>query len=543
MKKKNTLSGKARFCMAACAFSLLMTAGAWGKIAVHAAVDVTQLQQKIADGKGGLPDDLGEKPLKARSLNRGKVPVYTDPDMMEVCGQADGTSLTVSVTDATKYAWFCEYESEDGSGMGWIEAKNFISDPDFAKEYATVRKDMPVYYKSNYKGGKTEIYQYQGIIIVSAPGKKHQVLYPTEEGYALGWMKSKDLEETLEYDGREKQLLVDGTYRLHSKAYNDGKKTYAEDPYPKTMTFVHLANDKYYMISGKGNWLGADTMNSGPEQHVSVNKTDTPMAEGLFIVERAEDGYTIRNDLTGYYLGLNEKGKLTLYEEEQGLSTVWRLSALDKMVDLEKPMVFTQYDPAWCGKPYGTDDITGCIGHAGCGLLAPINAVYALSGQYMDVFSLRDFAVDKGYRIIGSGTADGVFKGIAKQYGEQYGFAWDGSSDKISVLVKKLQQGDVAVSHVVGHYVAIVSCSTDGKNFLLLDSNRLPKRETSAFGDWVGVKRLEEGTLSSTGYFFYKPFDGKHVVEKKKKKKKKDKKDKKDKKAVEASTQESVKEE
>lgn len=35
------------------------------------------------------------------------------------------------------------------------------------------------------------------------------------------------------------------------------------------------------------------------------------------------------------------------------------------------------------------------------------------------------------------------------------------------------------------------------KKYLLLDSNYLPKRATSAFGDWIKVDRLLSGALES----------------------------------------------
>ena len=60
------------------------------------------------------------------------------------------------------------------------------------------------------------------------------------------------------------------------------------------------------------------------------------------------------------------------------------------------------------------------MGTAGCGILATVNAVYALNGQYMDVMELANYAVKKNYRIVGSGTDDGIFKAAAKKYGKKY---------------------------------------------------------------------------------------------------------------------------
>lgn len=189
-----------------------------------------------------------------------------------------------------------------------------------------------------------------------------------------------------------------------------------------------------------------------------------------------------------------EKGRIT---EE----THWRIHPTQKVSNTKKPFVFTQYDPQWCATPYGGG---GCMGTAGCGILATVNAVYALSGQYMDVMELANYAVEKNYRIVGSGTDDGIFKAAAKKYGRQYGFAWDGKSGSIDVLKKKLKAGDTAIVHVQGHYVAISDYNKKTKKYLLLDSNYLPKRATSAFGDWIKTERLLSGALESQCFYFFK---------------------------------------
>lgn len=42
------------------------------------------------------------------------------------------------------------------------------------------------------------------------------------------------------------------------------------------------------------------------------------------------------------------------------------------------------------------------------------------------------------------------------------------------------------------------------KEISLLDSNYLPKRATSAFGDWIKVDRLLSGALESQYFYFFK---------------------------------------
>ena len=90
------------------------------------------------------------------------------------------------------------------------------------------------------------------------------------------------------------------------------------------------------------------------------------------------------------------------------------------------------------------------------------------------------------------------------KYGQYYGFAWDGASGSIDVLKKKLKAGDTAIVHVQGHYVSISDYNKKTKKYLLLDSNYLPKRATSAFGDWIGVNRLLSGALESQYFYFFK---------------------------------------
>ena len=69
---------------------------------------------------------------------------------------------------------------------------------------------------------------------------------------------------------------------------------------------------------------------------------------------------------------------------------------------------------------------------------------------------------------------------------------------------EKLKAGDTAIVHVQGHYVCISDYNKKTKKYLLLDSNYLPKRATSAFGDWIKVDRLLSGALESQYFYFFK---------------------------------------
>ena len=81
----------------------------------------------------------------------------------------------------------------------------------------------------------------------------------------------------------------------------------------------------------------------------------------------------------------NTELAFTLEKSRSKQPTHWRIHAAQKMSNTKKPFIFTQYDPEWCATPYGGG---GCMGTAGCGILATVNAVYALNGQYMNVMEL-----------------------------------------------------------------------------------------------------------------------------------------------------------
>lgn len=246
----------------------------------------------------------------------------------------------------------------------------------------------------------------------------------------------------------------------------------------------------------------------------SIAWTDDKEEAGRFYIKRRGDYFSVSLEDLNLYCGrgVNETGKQIFVlsmpdgsgeSEEISLADhcLWKVRAPYPQVKTKNPMVFTQYDPKWCGKAYGSE---GTMGTAGCGILATVNAVYALTGQYMDVMKLADYAVETGLRIVGSGTDDGIFQAAARKYGSTYGFTYDGKSGSIETLKKKLQKGDVATVHVIGHYVAVTAYDEKKDKYLLLDSNCLPKRETTAFGDWISPARLMDGYLYGQMYFFYR---------------------------------------
>ncbi|MDD7209968.1 MAG: C39 family peptidase [Lachnospiraceae bacterium] len=458
--------------------------------------------------RAAFPTDMEKRPVIASCRKGGEVSVYKDAALTKKIMVADGKNLTVKATRVEGNSIFGSYESGNTKGEGWFPISDFVEDPEYENVYATVRETMPIYEDADCSSVQTKIKKYRGIIVVSKEGSSRQVICESKNHYEIGWMDGKDFVNTLEYDGREKQTLADGIYEF-GYGYQDDESGGSEDQqfmnqFKKWQFSIrHISADRYYLQNVEdGRYLTVSCKKSGKRCSYSLDWTAQPDEEyGQFKLKRQIGAYLICNTKSNCYLAQNLENDLVLYENRNLIQSVWRVRAIQKMSNPRNPFVFTQYDPLWCKTPYGGG---GCMGTAGCGILATVNAVYALSGQYMDVMELADYAVEKNYRIVGSGTDDGIFKAACKEFGKKYGFAWDGKSGSVDVLKKKLKAGDTAVAHVEGHYVCISDYDKKTKKYLVLDSNYIPKRETSAFGDWVKVKRLLSGPLEAKNFFFFK---------------------------------------
>ncbi len=455
--------------------------------------------------------DIEKKPVTADPIYEAPsdIDYYSDKELSHWKGNIEKSRLTLSITQAEGKALYGQFEKAGEQEAGWFAIGDFISDPDYEHGYATVRDSMYVYTDSALDQVQSKIKKYSGVIIISDEGSSKQVIYQKKTGYGIGWMSEDALTNTLVFDGREKQTLSDGLYQLRCGYQDDidggaavkdqpGMKKYD----PHIWELSHITQDQYYIKDSRsGKYLSVYTRDGSLS--FALKTTGEPDRNcGSFQMERVAGSYTIRNTYSRLYLGQDEETQnLLLKRYRVGTDICWRVSAAEKTLDEKAPMVFTQYDPQWCGTAYGSE---GCMGTAGCGILATVNAVYALSGHYMDVMELADYAVEKNYRIIGSGTDDGIFRAACKKYGRKYNFTWDGHGGSINQLKKKLAKGDTAVVHVQGHYVAVVAHDKKKNRFLMLDSNYLPKREDTAFGDWISVKRLLEGSLEAQEFYYFK---------------------------------------
>lgn len=368
------------------------------------------------------------------------------------------------------------------------EFQGEIYDPKFKMQYGFLKERLPVY--SDFYGSKKiqSAPKYSGVLVVSKTQSYVQVIYEKKKGRGIGWISRSDYSKnSVAYDGREKQLLADGTYWIENQMLKE-----------KQEGTVVFQGDQKYQIQGMD-------LKGERKKHRVV----------LF---REYDHFYIQDEKTGEYLGVDHKNHIIFRSlpgaaqnrfskgNEFGTKQYqWKFQRI-KNKNTAPHRNFLQYDPAWGRKDYGkVHDYSGKMAAAGCGVVAITNAVYALNGQFIDPMVLADFAVKHHFRIIGSGTHDGIFEAAAKQFGDAYGFAFVKKSYSTSEVREYLKKGCVAISHVPGHYITVADFNSKTKKYLVLDSGPISRRPTDGFGNWMKRERLESGSLASSVYYILAP--------------------------------------
>ena len=351
------------------------------------------------------------------------------------------------------------------------EFKGKIVDISYEKQYAFLKNKMNVYENSSGSKKIASAPKYSGIIVVSKASGYLQVIYEKKKGYGIGWIeKSRYHKEAIAYNGSEKQLIGNGKYWVQNKKTKEGIDI--------TITF---SGNQQYKFQTEDKYLKSQDTN--------------------WELVREYDHLYIKNVKEDKYLSIDQDGNLVLVkhgdiknnfqktDKEAGNETMqWQFIRLQNK-NVTPYRNFMQFDPAWARKDYGNvSDYSGKMAAAGCGV---------------DPMLFADYAVEKHYRIIGSGTQDGVFKGAAKEFGEAYGFSYVKTSYSLSEVRDYLQKGYVAISHVPGHYVTIADFNPKTKKYLVLDSHPIKSRPTSSFGNWFKRERVQRGGLTSSAFYIY----------------------------------------
>ena len=185
---------------------------------------------------------------------------------------------------------------------------------------------------------------------------------------------------------------------------------------------------------------------------------------------------------------------------EQGMATVTvtGLKNLTGSVTLEfmarkDPVSFNQTDSRWRDVPYGYSNTgrtipafigkgaSGNVG-SGCGVLSLTNAVYYLTGHFIEPKTIAEYSLKNGHRVHGVGTAFSLYKAFADDHGAEYGFSFVHEAHGWSELKNDLQAGCVSICSKEGHIMAIVDYDPENDTYLLLDSCPSENRGTKEKG-------------------------------------------------------------
>lgn len=176
------------------------------------------------------------------------------------------------------------------------------------------------------------------------------------------------------------------------------------------------------------------------------------------------------------------------------LSTIFSVN-----VFAANPTVYSQRDSRWSKYPYGKGDMgNATIGTSGCMLLSFTNAVYYLTGNFINPTTLADYAIEKKCRINYSGTSDCFVEHATQKFGDKYGFKYAGNVTTESKLKAALKKGQVAVWHTSGHIMAIVDYDNSNNKYLVLNSETATKTKKSY--TWLTYKNLS--SYGTTGLCF-----------------------------------------
>ena len=167
---------------------------------------------------------------------------------------------------------------------------------------------------------------------------------------------------------------------------------------------------------------------------------------------------------------------------------------------------FLQTDQRWAGYEYGKrgGGVTAYIGlidlGSGCALLSLTNAVYNLTGVFLNPTDLADWSLAHGCRINGVGTKHSFIKQYLDENGSTVGVKLDWESEGTFYthqdrVKNHLLNGGIAIVNVVGHFACLVAYDAGTDRYLALDSAPSTNRRSTPGGKvWLSPDTLNKDT-------------------------------------------------
>lgn len=432
-----------------------------------------------------------------------KVTLYEDQALTTEKRQVSYRKFLISKIETDAVHVSCTVSGE--TVEGWAARKTFLT-ADYSKKVQTYALSGLQLYRSRDTSAKLEyIPAKTGGYTIGKKDYRYQVMFYLNKRYYLGWVTAKEYETKLRPSMTvTEQPLADGVYYMESKRLSgkvltctDGTLSLEESAGTKKQRFrlTYQKNGTYLITSYDGNYyLTSDG------KHVSAGTEKTG-----WILSRNGSSFVLKEKTSENALGATENGTLKAEAFHDTNKYKWTLTkkAESKTAEDSTYTVFSQFDPRWANTVYCQGNPVRTIASSGCGVMAYVNAIYALNGQYIDPRFLAEYSNSHGHYVYMAGTDASLYPSFAARYGSVYHFKWSGRTESTDTLKKHLSAGGTAIANVPNHYLAIVAYRKSDNKFLVLDSAITGSRATTISGDWVDESALHTGTLKAWYYHLF----------------------------------------
>lgn len=468
-------------------------------------------------------------PITCYTIPTGRVSTYNlSNGRYTYTGYIDG-SVDRCVIQQVRSDGYCKvkYPVSRGYRTAYAQSSKFFCNVNFSASTMRLGASKTVYRRSNLSQSLGTVYGNDNVIVVGTSGNKTQIIYPVSGGYKMGWISGKYNVNNIQDAG-----IRDGYYRIESAldfnfvldvygAYmDDGAniQIYRNRGLKNQIFLVRRQSDGYYTITAVHSGKSLDVAGNGQTSGTNIMQYQTHGGDNQKwrIIQTSEGRCSFISKCNGLYLDVEDGravGGTNVRCWSGNGSDAQKFRLQSTAVDgkyYEEPSqnnntneqrsitVFSQTDSRWANVSYGRGPggRNANISQAGCGILSYVNAVYYMTGNFIQPSELAAWSVNNGYRINGVGTSLGLYEAYANAYGSAYGFKYAGSVSRVSDARTHLQNGGTAVISVPNHIMALVSY--ENGRYLILDSYKSSNRGTYQTGyRWLTEAEFRGGLAVS----------------------------------------------
>lgn len=164
-------------------------------------------------------------------------------------------------------------------------------------------------------------------------------------------------------------------------------------------------------------------------------------------------------------------------------------------------LAYQQGDQRW--GDYVPEGHNEPLRNTACGMFSVVNSVRFLTGYEIDIRDLADYAARDGsfkseggtYRYLAyceNGTIEKYFA-LHSDIKVRFTKYWGGGACGAAAMKEYLQQGNVCLIHIKGHFMSVAAYDEASDKYLVLDSAANRTRGTSTLGAWIEPSKFEVG--------------------------------------------------